>query len=179
MLLRTIRPTGVVAEQRKQLARDLLTDIKTFDRQLTDLDKRLDLALLEHGTTLTELDGVGVILAARVLAHTGPISRFASPAHYASYAGVAPVEVASGQTSRHRLSRAGNRQLNCAIHLIALQQVRHNRGGGRVYYERKIAEGKTTREAMRCLKRRVANRLHRVLTQDHRRKLTGILEPAT
>lgn len=166
-MLRGIRPEGLVAEQRKQLARDLLADIKTLDRQLAGLDKRLDAALLEHGTTLTEIGGVGTILAARVLAHSGSINRFASPAHYASYAGVAPVEVASGERSRHRLSRAGNRQLNCAIHLIALQQVRHNRDGGRVYYERKIAEGKTVKEAMRCLKRRLATRLYRVLTNDH------------
>ena len=166
-MLRGIRPEGLVAEQRKQLARDLLADIKTLDRQLADLDKRLDAALLEHGTTLTDIGGVGTILAARVLAHSGPITRFASPAHYASYAGVAPVEVASGERSRHRLSRAGNRQLNCAIHQIALQQIRHNRDGGRLYYERKIAEGKTVKEAMRCLKRRIATRLYRVLTNDH------------
>jgi len=176
-MLRSIRPEGLAAEQRKQLARDLLGDIKTLDRQLADLDKRLDAALLEHGTTLTDLGGVGVVLAARVLAHSGPITRFASPAHYASYAGVAPVEVASGERTRHRLSRAGNRQLNCAIHLIALQQVRHNRDGGRVYYERKIAEGKTAREAMRCLKRRLATRLYRVLHDDHQRRLTT-REPA-
>lgn len=83
---------------------------------------------------------------------------------------VAPIEVASGEHSRHRLSRAGNRQLNCAVHLIALQQVRHNREGGGDYYRRQIAQGKTAREAMRCLKRRITNKLYRRMLADHRRR---------
>jgi transposase len=169
-LLRTIRPAGLVAEQRKLLATDLLGDIRMLDRQLSNLDKRLHTALLEHGTSLTELGGVGTILAGRVLAQTGSIHRFANAAHYASYAGVAPIEVASGEHSRHRLSRSGNRQLNCAIHLIALQQIRHNRDGGGIYYRRKLAEGKTTKEAMRCLKRRIAARLYRVMLHDEHRR---------
>jgi transposase len=169
-LLRTIRPETLVAEQRKRLANDLLADIRNLDRQLGDLDKRLHTAPLEHGTSLTDIGGVGTILAARVLAQTGSITRFDTAAHFASYAGVAPIELASGEHTRHRLSRAGNRQLNCAIHLIATQQVRHNRDGGRIYYQRKIAEGKTSKEAMRCLKRRIANRLYRVLRHDERQR---------
>jgi transposase len=168
-LLRTIRPETIVSEQRKALAHDLLTDIRRLDRQLNDIDKRLDTSLLEHGTTLTEIGGVGNLLAARVIAHTGSIDRFATESRYASYAGVAPIEVASGEHSRHRLSRAGNRQLNCALHLIALQQVRHNREGGGDYYRRKLAVGRSHKEAMRCLKRRIANKVYRRMLADQRR----------
>lgn len=177
-LLRAIRPNGLVAEQRKRLAHDLLADVRLLDRRLGDLDKRLDDALLEHGSTLTEMGGVGPILAARVLAHTGTIRRFQTAGHFASYAGVAPIEIASGEHTRHRLSRSGNRQLNCAIHLIALQQVRHNRDGGGVYYRRKIAEGKTKKEAMRCLKRRITTRLFRVLQHDEQRRTAHLRRAA-
>lgn len=167
-----MRPETLVAEQRKALANDLLADIRRLDRQLIDIDNRLDTALLEHGTTLTEIGGLGTILAARVIAHRGAIDRFATEDHYASYAGVAPIEVASGERSRHRLSRSGNRQLNCAIHLIALQQVRHNREGGGDYYRRQIAAGRTHNEAMRCLKRRIANKLYRRMRAGQKRRTT-------
>jgi transposase len=169
-VLRSIRPDTLVAEQRKLLAHDLLRDIRELDRKLAGLDRRLDTALAEHGTTLTDIGGVGPVLAARVLAHTGAIDRFPSEAHYASYAGVAPVEIASGEHTRPRLSRAGNRQLNCAVHLIALQQIRHNRHGGGDYYRRKLAEGKSPKEAMRCLKRRIATTLYRRMLGDQTRR---------
>lgn len=110
----------------------------------------------------------------RVIAHTGSIDRFPSEAHYASYAGVAPIEIASGEHSRHRLSRAGNRQLNCAVHLIALQQIRHNREGGGDYYRRKLAAGKTPKEAMRCLKRRIASKLYRRMITDQTRRAAAL-----
>jgi transposase len=173
-VLRGLRPDALVAEQRKLLANDLLRDIRELDRKLADLDRRLDTALLENGTTLTELGGIGTVLAARVLAHTGSVDRFPSEGHYASYAGVAPIEVASGERSRHRLSRAGNRQLNCALHLIALQQIRHNREGGGDYYRQKLATGKTPKEAMRCLKRRIASTVYRRMKADHARRSTKI-----
>lgn len=169
-LLRSIRPDGLVGHQRKLLATDLLTDIRTLDRQLADLNKRLDTALLEHGTSLTDMGGVGTILAARVLAQTGTVTRFSNEARYASYAGVAPIEISSGEHTRHRLSRSGNRQLNCAIHLIALQQIRHNCDGGGTYYRRKLDEGKTAKEAMRSLKRRITARLYRILRQDENQR---------
>jgi transposase len=169
-LLRTVRPATLVAEQRKLLAHDLVRDIRDLDRKLADLDRRLDAALLAHGTTLTDIGGVGTLLAARVIAHTGPVDRFPTDGHYASYAGVAPVEIASGEQTRHRLSRAGNRQLNCALHLIALEQIRHNRENGRHYYRQKLVAGKTHKEAMRCLKRRVAAKIYRRLLADQTRR---------
>ena len=90
-------------------------------------------------------------------------------AAFATYAGVAPIEVASGERTRHRLSRAGDRQLNSAIHLIAVTQVRMRKSRGRCYCDTKIAEGKTRNEAMRCLKRRLANHLWRLMIADERR----------
>jgi transposase len=177
-LLTRLRPRTAVGRERKRLARDLTKDIQRLEDQRSDIDRRLEIALREHGTSLTELPGIGVVLAAHLIAHAGTPDRFPSRAHFASYAGVAPVEVASGEHSRHRLSRAGNRQLNCAIHLVALEQLRHGCGGGRAYVERKRGQGKTSKEALRCLKRRLADRIYKTMLADHRRRL-GLLAIAS
>lgn len=168
-LLRRVRPTDLVGRQRKAVARDLVADLRRLDAQLRDLDRRIGELVTLHGSSLPNLPGIGPILAARIIAHTGDVTRFPSAAHFASYAGTAPVEVASGDYSRHRLSRAGDRQLNCALHLVALEQRRHGIGGGDVYFARKLADGKSPREAMRCLKRRLSDRVYRVMLSDARR----------
>jgi transposase len=93
-------------------------------------------------------------------------SRFASGSQFASYTGTAPIEVASAERARHRLSRGGDRQLNAALHIAAVTQVRMRASAGRAYYERKIAEGKTRKEALRCLKRRLAEHLWRIMIRD-------------
>ena len=108
------------------------------------------------------------MLAVRLLGRTGRPSRFPSAAAFASYSGVAPIEVASGDRARHRLSRSGDRQLNSALHLVAVTQVRMPDSVWRRYYDRKIAEGKTHNEAMRCLKRRIADHVWRLMLQDER-----------
>lgn len=118
-----------------------------------------------HGSTLLDVFGISHVLAAKILGHTGPIGRFATADAYACYTGTAPIEMSSGDTVRHRLSRAGNRQLNNALHLVAHVQRIHP-GPGRDYYRRKIAEGKSTREAMRCLKRQLAKVIYRRLRDD-------------
>ena len=105
----------------------------------------------------------------RLIGRTGAASRFSTVDAFATYAGVAPVEVASGERTRHRLSRRGDRQSNSAIHLIAVTQVRMRNSLGRRYFDIKIAEGKTRNEAMRCLKRRLANHLWRLMIADERR----------
>ena len=105
----------------------------------------------------------------RLIGRTGAASRFSTVDAFATYAGVAPVEVASGERTRHRLSRRGDRQSNSAIHLIAVTQVRMRNSLGRRYFDTKIAEGKTRNEAMRCLKRRLANHLWRLMIADERR----------
>ena len=109
------------------------------------------------------------ITAVRLIGRTGPASRFPTADAFATYAGVAPIEVASGERTRHRLSRSGDRQLNSAIHLIAVTQVRMRDSIGRHYFDTKIAEGKSRNEAMRCLKRRLANHLWRLMIADEHR----------
>ena len=117
------------------------------------------------GTTLTQIFGVGPILAARIIGTVGNVGRFPTKAHFASYAGTAPLEASSGQVVRHRLSMAGNRKLNYALHMVAVCQARSDARGG-AYYRKKIAEGKSHKEALRCLKRRVCDAVFRSLQED-------------
>jgi transposase len=113
-------------------------------------------------TTVTDIHGVGPIVACYLIGYTGDIARFASAGHYARYNATAPIEASSGPKARHRLNPNGNRQLNHAIHIAALGQISHDTPG-RAYYLRKQAEGKTRKEAMRCLKRRISDAVYRQL----------------
>jgi transposase len=116
--------------------------------------------------------GVGDVVAAKLLARTGPISRFPSAAAFASFCGVAPIEVSSGDVVRHRLSRAGDRQLNYALHVMAMTQIRYD-SPGQAYYQRKRAAGKSHKEALRCLKRRLSDVIYRQLLADAARRATS------
>jgi transposase len=104
---------------------------------------------------LLALPGSGAISASKLLGEIGPIARFETDAQLARHAGVAPLEASSGKHRRHRLDRGGNPQLNCALHRIAITQARIH-PPARAYLERKQAEGKSRREALRCLKRQLA-----------------------
>ena len=177
-LLRRIKPTNDTDAIRKDLARDLLDDVKRLDAKLAANRERIAVAVAANGTTLTQIQGIGVITAARILGHTGPVTRFADRAHYASYAGVAPIEASSGAVQRHRLSRRGNRQLNSALHGVAITQQRHP-GPGRDYYAKKIAEGKTTGEARRALKRHLADLVYATLVADAQRSPGGQVGAST
>ena len=97
------------------------------------------------------------------------MSRFPGRDHFAAYNGTAPIEVSSGQRKVYRLSRRGNRRLNHAIHMAAVTQVRHRHSKGRAYYDKKLAEGKTPKEALRSLKRQVSNAIFACLQADARR----------
>ena len=123
-------------------------------------------AVAASGTTVTDVYGVGPIVAAFLIGYTSNIGRFATAGHYAAYNGTAPIEVSSGGKKRHRLSMRGNRVLNHAIHMAAVTQIRHDTAG-RVYYDRKIAEGKTKKEALRALKRRISDTVYHQLIADH------------
>jgi transposase len=112
--------------------------------------------------------GVGPVVAAIILGHTGDVCRFATRHHYASYNGTAPMEASSGPKKRHRLNPRGNRQLNHAIHMAAVTQIR-NDTDGRAYFERKVAEGKSKKEALRALKRRISDAVYRQLVLDAQR----------
>jgi len=167
-ILRRIRPTTDVDVIRKDLARELLEDIKRLDARLVANAARIAEAVHDSGTTLTEIPGVGPVTAAKIIGHTGIVGRFPTRGHYASYAGTAPIEASSGEVERHRLSRRGNRQLNSAIHGVAITQMRHP-GPGRDLYDRKIAEGKTRGEARRALKRHITDRIYATLVADAQR----------
>jgi transposase len=117
------------------------------------------------GTTLTEIFGVGPVLAAKIIGTVGNVARFPTKAHFASYAGTAPLEASSGELVRHRLSLSGNRHLNYALHMVAVCQARSDARGG-AYYRKKIAEGKYRKEALRCLKRRICEAVYRSLVAD-------------
>ena len=164
-LLRRLRPATAPARTRRQLAVDLVADLRALDRRITAVEERLRHAVTQSATTLIELFGVGPILAAKLLGEVGDIRRFATKHRFAAHNGTAPIEASSGEVVRHRLSRAGNRKLNHALHLIAIVQIRHPTAG-QAYYRRKLAEGKSRKEALRCLKRRLSDAVYRQLLAD-------------
>ena len=165
-LLAAVTPTTPVERARHDLAVEHLEDLRRFDDQLRASKKRLASVVRESGTTLTELFGVGPFVAAVVIGHTGDVTRFANRDQFAAYTGTAPIEMSSGGRVVHRLSRRGNRQLNHAIHIAAITQIRFAHSPGRAFYDRKVAEGKTKREALRALKRRISDALYRQLLHD-------------
>jgi transposase len=166
-ILRGIRPQGASARLRRRLASEVLRDVRTLDRKIADLNERIEAEVEASGTTLTGIFGVGPILAARIIGTVGSVERFPTKAHFASYSGTAPLETSSGEVVRHRLSLAGNRKLNYALHMVATCQARSDDQGG-AYYRKKIAEGKSRKEALRCLKRRVSDAVFRSLSADSR-----------
>jgi transposase len=166
-ILGGIRPRGASARLRRRLASEVLRDVRTLDRKIADLNGRIEAEVEASGTALTEMFGIGPILAARIIGTVGDVARFPTKAHFASYAGAAPLEASSGEVVRHRLSLAGNRKLNYALHMVAVCQARSDARGG-TYYRKKVAEGKSRKEALRCLKRRVSDAVFRSLLADSR-----------
>ena len=119
------------------------------------------------GSSLTDIFGVGPIIAAMLIGNSGSMSRFANRDRYAAYNGTAPAEFSSGGRTVHRVSQCGNRTLNHALHLAAMIQLRQRHSEGRAYYERRVAEGKTGNEAVRALERPLSNIVHRHLAADN------------
>ena len=139
--------------------------MRALERKIADLDERISAEEEASGTTLTEIFGVGPILAAKIIGTVGSVARFPTKAHFASYSGTAPVETSSGPVVRHRLSRAGNRHLNNALHMVAICQARSD-VWGRAYYRKKLAEGRSRRESLRWLKRRISDAVFKSLVAD-------------
>jgi transposase len=164
-LLRTVRPKTPMLTTLRALASDLIAEIRRLDRRIAATATEITTAVQASGSTLTQLHGIGNLLAGKILARVGDISRFRSAAAFASYTGTAPIEVSSGDVVRHRLSRAGDRQLNSCLHIMAITQIRHDTPG-RAYYQRKRAAGKSHREALRCLKRQLSDAVYRRLLRD-------------
>ena len=167
--LARVTPEGPVAELRYDLAVELLAEIRTLDAQLKASHRRIRTAVAASDTTVTDLFGVGPVIAAMLIGYTGDIDRFRNRDHYAAYNGTAPVEFSSAGRTVHRVSKRGNRQLNHAIHMAAISQLRHPGSAGRVYVDRRVAEGKTKREAIRALKRHLSNAVYRQLAADAHR----------
>jgi transposase len=154
------------AEQspRVRVARDLVRSLKGHTRRTRELAREIQTLVEEKAPQLLELVGCGALTAAKLLAETAGVERFSSDAKLARLAGVAPIPASSGKHNRHRLDRGGNRQLNCALHRIAVVQGRTHEPA-RVFLARKEAEGKTRREALRALKRHLARVVWRALQQ--------------
>ncbi len=138
-----------------RIARELVGRCRSLTRTILELERELQTAATQTAPALLALPGCGAVSAAKLLGEIGPIERFDTDAQLARHAGVAPLEASSGKHRRHRLDRGGNRQLNCALHRIAVTQARVH-PAARAYLERKQAEGKSRREAIRCLKRQLA-----------------------
>ena len=151
--------TGIDA----RLAREVLADIDRITPVINDLEREVTALVTTQAPALLELPGCGPLSAAKIVGETAGIARFAHEAKYAMHAGVAPIPVWSGRTEgRVRMCKAGNRQLNAALHRIAITQVQRD-GAGRSYYEKRLAAGDSKTEALRCLKRRLARVVYQIL----------------
>jgi transposase len=172
-LLRTApTPVGIVARTRHDLARELIDELTVIDAKIRTADKQLRQLVATAGSSLTDLNGIGPSGAARLIGDIGDIARFRTAAHFASWNGTAPIEASSGDQRRHRLSRLGNRRINRVLHIMAIVQLRHDTPG-RTYYRRRLAEGKTTMEALRALKRHLSDVVYKQMVRDARRNRAG------
>jgi transposase len=148
---------------RVRVARDELRRIRELTRSIQQLITDLDKLTREIAPQLVAETGIGPITAAAVIGEVAGIDRFTSDSQLARIAGCAPIPVASGRMDRHRLDRGGNRQLNYAVHMIALSRLRHDPETA-IYIAKQRERGKTKREAIRCLKRHIIRRIFRLLT---------------
>ncbi|NEB23169.1 IS110 family transposase, partial [Streptomyces sp. SID6673] len=156
--------SGIVAE----LAREELADIVAVSTRVTAMTRRIEKLVVTVAPTLLAMPGCAALTAAKLVGESAGITRFGTEAQFARHAGVAPIPVWSGNTAgRVRMTRSGNRQLNAALHRIAITQIRLSDSLGHTYYEKKKAEGMSNREALRCLKRRLARVVFHHLTTDH------------
>jgi transposase len=164
-LLAKVRPRDAAGKARRRVAAELIADLERVYQRKKAANKELTELVAATGTTLMNLHGIGPSGAARLLVEVGDVTRFPNRDHFASWNGTAPIDASSGDQVRHRLSRAGNRQINRMLHIMATVQLR-NPTEGRAYFDRKKAAGKTSMEAMRCLKRRLSDIVYRHLLDD-------------
>jgi transposase len=164
-LLATVRPRDEVGRLRRRLIAEQIADLVAIDRRLDEVEEQIKVLVAKTPTHLTELFGVGPVTTARVIGEVGDVARFRSRHHFASYNGTAPVDSSSGGPPAYRLNTKGNRKLNHAIHMVAITQIR-NDCAGRDFFLRKQAEGKSPKEAVRALKRRISDAIYRQLVAD-------------
>ena len=156
---------GLDSVPRAAVTRLRLLRVLAIVDQLGGLRRQIEDVVRASATGLTDLYGVGPLVAARILGEVSDIRRYPTRHHFATANGAAPIPASSGRTTRHRLNRQGNRQLNRALYTVAITQIRADTEG-RAYYVRKRAEGKSGREALRCLKRRLSDVVYRTMRAD-------------
>ena len=164
-LLGSVRPRDEVGKVRKALALDQLADLVAIDKRLKDIGTQIKTVVAETRTSVTDVRGVGPVVAAILIGEVRDVSRFPTKHHFASYNGTAPTTWGSAGDARPCVNLHGNRRLNHAIHIAAIVQLRFDCEGRR-YYLRKIADGKTPKEARRCLKRRISDAIYHQLLAD-------------
>jgi len=170
-LLESVRADNEVTRQRKVIATEFVDDIARFETQMRASKKRIRTAVAASGTNLCDIRGIGPIGAAIILSSVGDITRFPTAGHFASDNATAPIDASSGNHKRHRLNPRGNRKLNHVLHIAAVGQLRYP-SEGRDYYDEKLAEGKTSKEAIRALKRRISDVVYRRLQADTHHRIT-------
>lgn len=166
-VLASVTNRDPITLERIATCRHFVDEIELIDQALADTRARTVTAVTASKTSVDDVYGVGPIGAAIIVGHSGDVRRFPTGGHYARHNGTAPIEASSGPKARHRLNPRGNRQINHALYTAALTQIAHDTPG-RVYYERKVAEGKSKKEAMRALKRRISDAVYRQLLADTR-----------
>jgi transposase len=164
-ILADLRPRRPAGRTRRRLAADLVAELVVLDRKLKEMEGRLRALVEARGSRLMDVYGIGPAGAARILADVGDVARFADRNRFAAWNGTAPLDASSGQQIRHRLNRAGDRRVNHVLYIAAIVQIR-NDTPGRAYYRRKLDEGKTPKEALRCLRRRISDAVYRQLVAD-------------
>jgi hypothetical protein len=177
-ILGQVTPSGPPAQALCELAAEFLADLRRLDAQLREASKKLAAAVKASGTSLTGLSGVGPVIAGTVIGDVRQVFRFPDRDHFASWNGTAPAEVSSGDRKKAcRLSLRGNRRVNHAVHMAALSQIRHQRSDGRAFHEMKAAEGKTHKEALRALKRRISDAIYAALVAGARQATACLKGP--
>jgi len=168
-LIATIKPRDLPGKTRRRLTVELIGELEAIDRKIKAIKKELTGLVIARGSTLLELPGIGPSSAARLLADVRDIHRFADRDRFASWNGSAPLDASSGRQERHRLSRAGNRRINRALHIMAIVQLRHATEG-RACYDRRKTGGMPSMMAMRALKRRLSNVVYARMLSDQRQR---------
>ena len=176
-ILASITPAEAVQAARWELAAEFTEDLRGIDARIRQTRNKLAVAVRAAGTSLTGLFGVGPVIAAAVIGDVRHVARFPDRDHFAACNGTAPIEVSSGGRKIWRLSRRGNRRLNHAIHMAAVTQIRHRHSQGHACYQKKLAEGKTGKEALRALKRQVSDAIYACLQADARRAAAHVKSP--
>jgi len=144
---------------RTKLIKTRLANMIELNHKIKEIEKQIQNAYNQTGATLTQIQGIATTGAAEILGYITQPKTYPTKAKFAMANGTAPLPASSGKTIRHRLNRGGNRDLNRIIHIAAVTQIRYPQTEGHTYYQTKLNQGKTKKEALRCLKRKISDRI--------------------